>query len=277
MTFSISICLTTFAVVSLVLLAACAPADEPARPETPPDSDATSRVDEEEPAASAEPEAETSEAEPPEAAPDEREPEPEVAETPPPPGPNPALMDPNLAHAQAPDQFKVRFSTTKGDFVLDVTRSWAPRGVDRLYNLLSIGYFEDIAFFRVIDGFMAQFGISGDPEITKAWGNARITDDPVKESNLRGYLSFATSGPDSRTTQMFINYQDNARLDSMGFSPVGKVVEGMEVIDSLYSEYGEGGPRGKGPHQGLLRAQGNNYLQQQFPELDYIKNTTIEE
>ncbi len=193
-----------------------------------------------------------------------------------PKGPHPALKDPSLAEEEAPENFRVKFETTKGDFVVAVTRSWSPRGADRFYNLVKIGYFQDIAFFRVIDGFMAQFGIHGDPDVNLMWKNDNIQDDPVKQSNKRGYVSFAKTGqPNSRSVQFFINYADNARLDAYGFSPFGRVVEGMEVVDSFYKEYGEGAPQGRGPAQNLIQSQGNRYLKARFPNLDYIKKATL--
>lgn len=188
---------------------------------------------------------------------------------------NPALTDPSKATEKAPDKYKVKFETTKGDFVVEVNRAWAPLGADRFYNLVKIGYFQDIAFFRAIDGFMVQFGISGHPEVNAAWREARIQDDPVKESNTKGMITFATSGKDSRTTQVFINFSDNANLDGMGFAPFGKVVEGMEIVDSLYKGYGEGAPRGRGPNQGRIQQEGNAYLKAEYPKLDYVKNATI--
>jgi peptidyl-prolyl cis-trans isomerase A (cyclophilin A) len=192
-----------------------------------------------------------------------------------PAAPHAALLNPALATAKAPEQFKVKFETTKGDVVLQVNRSWAPRGADRFYNLVRIGYYNDAAFFRVIDGFMAQFGIHGDPKVNEKWDPASISDDPVKESNLRGAISFATAGPDTRTTQLFINYGDNRQLDQAGFAPFAKVVQGMEVVDAFYKDYGEGAPRGGGPSQGLLQSQGNSYLRTQFPKLDYIKRASV--
>lgn len=186
------------------------------------------------------------------------------------------LLDPDQANEQAPDQYRVRLKTTKGDIVLSLTRSWAPRGVDRFYNLVRIGYFEELAFFRVIEGFMVQFGINGDRKVNDAWATAQIKDDPVKESNVRGFLTFATAGPNTRTTQLFINFRNNASLDQQGFAPIGEVVEGMDVVDSIYSGYGEGGPRGSGPNQDRIKAQGNPYLKKGFPELDYIQSASIE-
>jgi peptidyl-prolyl cis-trans isomerase A (cyclophilin A) len=188
---------------------------------------------------------------------------------------NPALMNPALANEQAPDKFRVRFDTTKGAFTIEVDRGWAPRGADRFYNLVRIGFFEEIAFFRVLDGFVAQFGISGDPKISEMWREANLKDEPVVASNKRAFITYAHGGKDTRTTQLFINLTDNANLDSMGFPPFGKVVEGMSVVDSLYSGYGEGIPRGRGPSQGLIQSQGNEYLSSQFPKLDYIKTASL--
>ncbi len=189
--------------------------------------------------------------------------------------PNPALLDPKLATEQAPATFKVKFTTTKGEFVVEAHREWAPLGVDRFYNLVKIGFFTDIAMFRVISGFMAQFGIHGDPKVAAAWREARIQDDPRQQSNTRGMVTFATAGPNTRTSQLFINYVDNSRLDNMGFSPFGRVISGMEVVDGLYSGYGEGAPRGRGPDQGRLQAQGNAYLKSDFPQLDYIVSAEL--
>ena len=189
---------------------------------------------------------------------------------------NPALLDPSKATATAPAKFQVEFKTTKGAFVVEVTREWAPLGADRFYNLVQIGYFDSVGFFRNIKGFMVQFGISGFPEVSKAWTDAKIKDDPVTQKNTRGMVTFATSGPDTRTTQLFINHNDgNVKLDAMGFSPFGTVVSGMEVVDALYNGYGEGAPRGRGPHQGKLQDQGNTYLIAQFPELDYILGARV--
>ena len=192
--------------------------------------------------------------------------------------PHPALFDPNLAIESAPDQFNVRLDTTKGQFMIEVHRDWAPQGADRFYNLVRIGYFKDIAFFRVIQNFMAQFGIHGDPKVNEVWRNANILDDPVVQSNLRGYLSFANTGlPNSRSVQLFINFVNNSRLDASRFSPFGRVVAGMDVVDSLYNGYGEGFPRGRGPDQRQVQARGNAYLKSSFPELDYILSAEIVE
>lgn len=190
---------------------------------------------------------------------------------------NPALLIPSLAHERAPEEFSVKFETTQGPFFVKVVRAWAPKGVDRFFNLTKIGYFDDIAFYRAIEGFVVQFGISGDPEINQQWANARIKDDVAKASNQRGYVTFAMAGPDSRTTQLFINLRDNSDLDSQGFAPIGRVLEGMEVIDSLYTGYGEMAPRGKGPKPQVFNRRGNAYLRRHFPELDYIESASISE
>jgi peptidyl-prolyl cis-trans isomerase A (cyclophilin A) len=175
----------------------------------------------------------------------------------------------------APATFKVKFVTSKGDVVVESQREWAPLGVDRFYNLVKNGYYDGVCFFRVISGFMAQFGIHGDPKIAAAWRPERIQDDPVKQSNKRGYISYAMAGPNTRTTQLFISYADNSRLDQMGFAPIARVVEGMDVVDRLYSGYGEGEPQGKGPNQGRLQTEGSTYLSKDFPQLDCIKKATI--
>jgi peptidyl-prolyl cis-trans isomerase A (cyclophilin A) len=177
--------------------------------------------------------------------------------------------------AKVPDTFQVKFETSKGNFVIEVTRKWAPLGADQFHKAIGEGFYNDCRFFRVIEGFMVQFGINGDPKVQKKWVDAKIKDDPVVESNKRGYVSFATSGKDSRTTQMFINFGDNSRLDRSGFAPFGNVVEGMKVVDSLYNGYGEGAPTGNGPSQGRLQSDGNVYLKKDFPKLDYIKKATI--
>jgi peptidyl-prolyl cis-trans isomerase A (cyclophilin A) len=187
----------------------------------------------------------------------------------------PAYADPAKLTEKAPDTFKAQFNTTKGKIVIAVTRSLAPNGADRFYNLVRSGFFTDIAFFRVIPGFMCQFGIHGDPAISAQWRDANIPDDAVKGSNTRGAITFATAGPGTRTTQLFINFGDNAGLDGQGFSPFGKVVEGMEVVDKINGEYGEGAPGGNGPNQGRIQAQGNAYLKKDFPNLDYIKSAVI--
>jgi peptidyl-prolyl cis-trans isomerase A (cyclophilin A) len=185
------------------------------------------------------------------------------------------LTAPSKLNEKSPDFYKVRFDTTKGAFTVEVTRSLSPNGADRFYNMVKSGYFKDIAFFRVIPGFMCQFGIHGDPKISAAWREASITDDPVKGSNTRGTITFATAGPNTRTTQLFINFGNNVQLDTMGFSPFGKVTEGMDVVDKINGEYGEGAPSGRGPNQGRVQMEGNDYLKKDFPNLDYIKSATI--
>jgi cyclophilin family peptidyl-prolyl cis-trans isomerase len=183
--------------------------------------------------------------------------------------------DPAFA-TQAPDSFRARFATTKGDFVIAVHRAWAPLGADRFYNLVRSGFYDGVRFFRVMPGFMAQFGIHGDTAVTTAWRERRIPDDPVRRTNVRGMVTFATGGPGTRTTQIFINYGNNDRLDGMGFAPFGQVVEGMDVVDKLFGEYGEGAPRGRGPDQFRLNVEGEKYLARQFPKLDKITKATVE-
>jgi peptidyl-prolyl cis-trans isomerase A (cyclophilin A) len=189
--------------------------------------------------------------------------------------PNPALLDPSLATEKAPDLYRVKMETTAGDFIIEVHREWAPRGADRFFNLVKIGYFDNVAFFRVLAGFMAQAGMHGDPAVSNAWLNARIKDDPVKQSNYPGMVTFAMGGPNTRSAQIFINYGANSYLDDSGFAPFGKVVDGFESVKGLYSGYGEGEPNGKGPGQGKLYRRGNEYLKGEFPELDYIVRATI--
>jgi peptidyl-prolyl cis-trans isomerase A (cyclophilin A) len=175
----------------------------------------------------------------------------------------------------APAAFRVRFETSAGSFTVAVHRDWAPLGADRFYNLARSGYFDDVRFFRVLPGFVAQFGMHGDPAVTRAWFTQRFPDDPVRHTNARGTVTFATSGPNSRTTQLFINYGDNASLDARGFAPLGEVVEGMEVVDRFYAAYGEGAPQGRGPDQGRIRTEGNTYLERDYPRLDYVKRATV--
>ncbi|HEV3062489.1 MAG TPA: peptidylprolyl isomerase [Vicinamibacterales bacterium] len=187
------------------------------------------------------------------------------------------LRNPAGLNEKAPDAFKARIETSKGAFVIDVHRAWAPIGADRFYNLVKNGFYDDARFFRVLDGFMAQIGINGNPAIQGSWRNATIQDDPVKESNKRAFVTFAkSSAPNSRSTQIFINYRDNANLDKSGFAPFGEVTSGMDVVDKLYSGYGEGAPGGRGPEQGKIQMEGNAYLTKEFPKLDYIKKATID-
>jgi len=186
------------------------------------------------------------------------------------------LLAPASLDATAPESYRARFETSKGDFVIEVQRALSPNGADRFYNLVSSGYYDGVRFFRVIDGFMAQFGMHGDPAVTAAWRSAPIQDDPVMASNMRGTVTFAMTGqPNSRTTQIFINFGDNVQLDGMGFAPFGQVVDGMDVVDALYSGYGEGAPNGAGPSQGQIQAEGNRYLEAEFPQLDHVIRATI--
>ena len=185
------------------------------------------------------------------------------------------LREPAALTEQAPAKYTVNLDTSKGPVVIEVHRDWAPLGADRFYNLVKNGYYDGTRFYRVIEGFMAQIGIQGSPAIDGPWMNARIKDDPVKQSNKRGFVTFATGGPNTRTTQFFINYRDNSNLDGMGFAPFGEVVKGMEIVDQFYNGYGEGAPNGRGPSQGRIHAEGNAYLNKDFPKLDYIKTATI--
>ncbi len=187
-----------------------------------------------------------------------------------------ALMNPAALKEQAPPVYRVDFDTSKGPFVIEVHRDWAPNGADRFYNLVKNGFYDNARFFRVIEGFMVQFGVNGDPKISAVWRDARIKDDPARISNKRSFVTFATAGPNTRTTQVFISYGDNSNLDSQGFTPFGQVISGMKVLDSMYSGYGEGAPRGLGPDQSKLQAEGNAYLASKFGNLDYIKKATIE-
>jgi peptidyl-prolyl cis-trans isomerase A (cyclophilin A) len=183
---------------------------------------------------------------------------------------NHALLHPALLKAKAPDVFKARFTTTRGDFVVEVHRDWAPLGADRFYNLVKNGYFNNASFFRVVYGFVAQFGLSPVPAVNTAWQHTEISDDPVKQTNAEGTLTFASRGPNTRTTQLFINLANNSRLDGMGFSPFGKVVEGMDVVQKFYSGYGES------PDQGQITSVGRPYLDKNFPDLDRIRLARVE-
>jgi len=179
---------------------------------------------------------------------------------------------------KAPDVFKVDFDTSKGPFVVEVHRDWAPLGADHFYTLVKLGYYDGNRFFRYVRGFIVQFGISGDPRANRMWANANIPDDPVKRPNVKGTLVYATAGANTRSAQLFINLKNNAaQLDSRGFAPFGTVVSGMDVVDSLYSGYGETAPQGgEGPDPQNIETQGNEYLQNRFPRLDYIKKATVE-
>ena len=188
------------------------------------------------------------------------------------PASNP-LLHPESLKAKAPDEFKVKFATTKGDVVVNVHRDWSPLGADRFFNLVKNHYFTNCAFFRIVPNFIVQFGMAPDPKVGAAWQNANIKDDPMKPTvhNTKGTLVFATSGPDTRTTQLFINTADNTRsLDPQHFSPFGEVVEGMDIVLALNAQYGEQ------PQQGMILAEGKAYLDKAFPKLDFIKSATIE-
>jgi peptidyl-prolyl cis-trans isomerase A (cyclophilin A) len=181
-----------------------------------------------------------------------------------------SLLNPATLKATAPAEYKAEFVTAKGNFVILVHRDWAPNGADRFYNLVRNGFFTNAAFFRVVPNFMVQFGLSANPAVNKAWSNANLRDDPVKESNKRGYITFAqTSAPNSRSTQVYINYKDNTFLDSQRFAPFGEVVEGMDVVDKINSSYGES------PDQGQITDQGDAYISKNFPNIDKIKSARI--
>jgi peptidyl-prolyl cis-trans isomerase A (cyclophilin A) len=188
-----------------------------------------------------------------------------------------ALLRPALLAAKAPAAYQVKFTTTKGDFVISVTRAWAPLGADRFYNLVRHHFYDNASFFRVHPKFVVQWGISAYPPVTAAWEHAPIKDDPVVQSNLRGYVTYAkTNDPDTRTAQVFINLVDNQRLDTTGgFAPFGQVTEGLEVVDALYSGYGEAPPDGQGPEQDKIERLGKAYLDKDFPNLDSVKTTTL--
>lgn len=184
------------------------------------------------------------------------------------------LLHPAMLKAKAPDVYEATFVTTKGDFVVQVTRSWAPNEADRFYNLVKHGYFNGVEFFRVVPGFVVQFGLTGSPTVNKAWENANIMDDPVAQTNAAGTITFAQTGsPNSRSTQVFINLGDNAGLDhsGQGFAPFGKILSGMDVVQSLYSGYADQPTN----HQDEITNQGNAYLQKNFPKLDSIKSAKI--
>src|SRR3954447_17287886 len=181
------------------------------------------------------------------------------------------LKTPAALTEQAPATYKAAFDTSAGKFVIEVHRAWAPNGADRFYNLVKNGFFDETRFFRVVPNFMVQFGINGDPAIAAAWQTANLKDDPAgKQSNKKGYVTFATRGKDTRTTQVFVNFKDNAFLDAQGFTPFGEVTTGMDVVEKITDQYGEK------PNQGSIQSQGNAYLKAQFPKLDYVKKATIE-
>lgn len=187
----------------------------------------------------------------------------------------PALLR-TAQEGPAPEVFRVRFETSRGPFVVEAQRNWSPAGADRFHYLVRNGFYNENRFFRVVNGFMVQFGISGDPAVSAVWSERFIRDEPVVHGNERGTVTFATAGPNARSTQLFINYRDNRTLDAQGFTPIGRVVEGMEVVDSLYAGYGEGPPMGpRGPEQSRIVSEGNEYLKRDFPRLDYITTARI--
>jgi peptidyl-prolyl cis-trans isomerase A (cyclophilin A) len=198
-------------------------------------------------------------------------PKPAAAAHPHPTGPHadPALLHPATLTAKAPDVYEVTFKTTAGDFMVTVTRAWAPLGADRFYNLVKHGFFTDAAFFRVVPGFIVQFGLSANPAVNKVWDKASIKDDPVTQSNHTAYLTFATAGPNTRTTQLFINLGENGSLDAQGFASFGQVTTGMDVVQKIYSGYGES------PDQAQITSQGKAYLDKSFPKLDHIISATV--
>ena len=185
------------------------------------------------------------------------------------PAAGPDLLKPGTLRAKAPDVYKVKFTTTKGDVIIQVNRVWAPIGSDRFYNLVRAGFYKDAAFFRIVPRFVAQFGIPARPDVAAAWDHAYLVDDRVTQSNKRGTLTFATAGPNTRTTQIFINYSDNASLDGQGFAPFGTVIEGMDLVDKFFAGYGES------PDQGRITAQGKAYLDKSFPNLDRIISAVV--
>ncbi len=251
-------------VLATVFLAGCAeepkPGDEPAVEETPKAAEPVSPP--------TEPDPEPAEAAEPEPSPPS---EPTEAEEPEPPKASAnALLNPSAMNKKAPESFIVNFDTSKGTVKVQVTRAWSPRGADRFFNLAQNGFFDECRFFRIVPDFVVQFGMHGDPKINGVWTDANIKDDPVTQSNRRGTIVFATAGPNTRTTQLFINTarKGNGFLDGQGFSPFGRVIEGMSIVDGLYDSYGEK------PDQGMIANSGNEYLKRLFPKLDYIKTAT---
>ena len=190
------------------------------------------------------------------------------------PAPNPLLHPEQFAEI-SPATFQVLFETSVGDFVVEVHREWAPLGADRFYNLVTAGYYDDTRIYRVVEGFMAQFGLNPNPYVNRAWKTQFIIDDPVARTHSRGTMTFAKRGLHTRTTEVFINYRDNTMLDTDGFAPFAEVVEGMVVVDAFYAEYGDGPPRGDGPYAAMAQARGNEYLDSDFPELTRIIRATI--
>jgi peptidyl-prolyl cis-trans isomerase A (cyclophilin A) len=194
--------------------------------------------------------------------------------------PEPAKKETAAAPAKketAPDVFTVNLDTSKGPVAIEVHRDWAPVGADQFYSLVKTGFYDGDRFFRVVRNFVVQFGINGDPKVNRLWSNANLPDDPVTQHNRRGMVTYATAGPNTRSTQIFVNLKDNsASLDRTGFAPFGKVVSGMDVVESFYGSYGDMAPRGQGPDASQIQVQGNDYLASHFPRLDYIKKATIQ-
>jgi peptidyl-prolyl cis-trans isomerase A (cyclophilin A) len=185
------------------------------------------------------------------------------------------LLRPAAFTGTAPPVFRVRFETSEGAFVVDVYRNWAPLGADRFYNLVVGGFFDDSRVYRVVDGFVAQFGLHRDPYVNQAWKTEFLVDDPVARENTRGRVTFAKGGRHTRTTELFINLRDNPQLDGEGFAPIGEVVEGMDVVDRFHAAYGDGPPRGEGPYQAMVEARGNGYLDEEFPDLTRIVQASL--
>jgi peptidyl-prolyl cis-trans isomerase A (cyclophilin A) len=193
---------------------------------------------------------------------------------------DPRLTDPLLRGADqyaetAPAQYQVRLETSAGAVVIQVHRAWAPLGADRFYNLAKGGFYDDTRVYRIVPGFMAQFGVSGNPYVNQVWKSEYLVDDPVTETNARGRVAFAKGGLHTRTTEVFVSFKDNAALDDEGFAPFGEVIEGMDVVDAFYADYGDGPPRGDGPYQAMAAARGNEYLDADFPELTRILRATV--
>jgi len=193
--------------------------------------------------------------------------------------PSDVLLRPTdeLWNEPAPDRFRVRFETSEGDFVVEAHREWAPLGADRLYSLVRAGFFDDSRFFRIRAGYIAQFGIAGGPEVAAVWRDRVFEDDPVRETNTKGRMAYAMTGPDTRTTQLYINLVDNTHLDEQGFAPIGEVIEGMEVVDRLYAGYDEGAGGGmRAGKQGKIFSGGNAHLDREFPNLSKLERATLE-
>lgn len=183
---------------------------------------------------------------------------------------NAKLREPAALKEKAPATYKAKFDTSAGVFRIEVHRDWAPLGADRFYNLVKNGFYDEVRFFRVVPNFMVQFGMNGTPAVQAIWQSQNLRDDPLKQSNKRGYVTFANAGPNTRSTQVFINFKDNAGLDGQGFAPFGQVVDGMDVVDKINAQYREQ------PSQAAIRSQGNAYLTKEFPKLDYVKKATVE-